>query len=65
MEQFENKNGITIKQLKELVKNLPEVDPHGEDYEVWITTYDNHSSPAIRIIPLNKRKEGQDLLFEC
>jgi len=32
-----NENGITVKQLKELVKDLPETNESGEEYEVWLT----------------------------
>ena len=31
---LENKKGITIKQLKYLVKDLPEQDENGEDFEL-------------------------------
>ena len=37
MKALRNPNGITIKQLKELVADLPEINPStGEDYEVWV-----------------------------
>jgi hypothetical protein len=52
---------ITIKALKELVKDLPEIDPDtGEDYEVWIQTGEGLSSPARKSWKLNKG----DLLLE-
>jgi hypothetical protein len=49
-----NSNGITIKELKELVKDLPETDEYGEDFEVWIETGENLSSPCKEIWRLNK-----------
>ena len=51
-----NKTGITIKELKELVKDLPEVDKNGDDYEVWIENTDDDmlSNPAKSITRLNQ-----------
>ena len=56
MEALVNKQGITIKELKEFVKDLPEVDEYGEDYEVWIeNTDDNGLSNSAKVISqLNK-----------
>lgn len=55
MKTLINKNGITIKELKELVKDLPEVDESGENYEVWIMNINKPtlSSPAKTIMKLN------------
>jgi len=33
---FYTNTGITIKQLKEYVKDLPEQNAFGEDYEFWV-----------------------------
>jgi hypothetical protein len=41
MSPLENKEGITIKELKELVKDLPEKDGNGDDYEVWVENTDD------------------------
>ena len=51
-----NKSGITIKQLKELVKDLPEQNEQGEDYELWIDNTDgsNLSNVSTEIWRLNK-----------
>jgi hypothetical protein len=60
MEPLYNYNGITIKQLKDYVKDLPEVDPDtGDDYKIWIEgTNDDHeikfSNEAISMWPLDK-----------
>lgn len=52
---FENKSGLTIRQLKELIRDLPEVDPvTGEEYEVWCTTGRMVSSPATGAWRLNR-----------
>ena len=51
-----NPNGITVKQLKLLLRDWPEVNEYtGEDCEVWIETEENLSSPATEAMPLNKR----------
>ena len=61
IEKLINTNGITIKQLKEFVKNLPEVDNEiDEDFEVWIATSENGSKVAKGIWQLNKG----DIIFE-
>ena len=51
-----NKNGITIKQLKELVKDLPEQDENGEDFEFWVMNTDGSSmsNVAKSIMQLNR-----------
>ena len=60
MELLKNENGITIKQLKELVKDLPEQDEDGQDYTVWISNYDDQlTNSAKYIYPLN----GGDILL--
>ena len=64
MKHLVNKNGITVKQLKELVKDLPETDPaNGEDYEVWIDGTDckpGLTNACKSIWQLNKG----DIIFE-
>ena len=64
MKMLRNQNGITIKQLKVLVKDLPETNPdNGEDYEVWIDGTDCESglsNAAKSIWQLNKG----DIIFE-
>ena len=51
-----NKNGITIKELKELVKDLPEIDEDGDDYELWVENTDDAglSNAAQTIFQLNQ-----------
>jgi hypothetical protein len=45
---------LTVKKLKEFVKDLPEVDEYGDDYEVWIGEKDGLSNCASSIMRLNK-----------
>lgn len=52
-------NGITIKQLKDFVKDLPEKDEFDEDYEVLMYVGDSLSSPVKSI---NKLNSG-DIIF--
>lgn len=54
MKPLINKNGITIKQIKDLVKDLPETDYFGNDYEVWIVTENGLSSRVTEIMQLNQ-----------
>jgi len=50
-----NKDGITIKQLKELVKELPETDEiTGEDFTIWMETGNMLSSPILECLQLNR-----------
>jgi hypothetical protein len=55
-------NGMTVKELKRLVANLPETNEYG-DYTVWVETELGLSSIVKSIWPLNKREEGCDILF--
>jgi hypothetical protein len=62
MEALVNKHGITVRQLKELVMNLPEVDESGEEYGVWVngTNCDyGLSNPCKSILQLN----GGDIIM--
>ena len=61
---FEDMNGITIRGLKEIVKDLPEVDENNHLYEVWVTTGKNTTTPVKEICKLNSREEGSDLLLD-
>lgn len=56
MKPLINKSGITIKELKEYIKDLPEVDGNGEDYEVWVINTDqvDTSDIAKSIMQLNE-----------
>lgn len=66
MIKIENVNGITIKQLKELVKDLPEVDDNGDDYQVWLEDSKTGLSNVCRSVwPLNKDINGQDIILRA
>ena len=56
---LENSNGITVRQLKEFIKDWPEEDQYGEPTEVWISSGKNLSSVAVTLCALNLRK-GSD-----
>ena len=45
--------GVTIKDLKEYVKDLPETDENGEDYEMWVENENGTSNMVKSIWPLN------------
>lgn len=65
MTKLENKNGITVRQLKELVKDLPEVnDTWNEPFELWVDIGNGLSKPITSIWPLNKNEDGCDLIFK-
>jgi hypothetical protein len=55
-----NDEGITVKQLKEYLKNVKDVDSiTGEDTEVWLDNGNGTSSPLITIRRLNRA----DIIF--
>jgi len=58
MKNLINKNGITIKELKELLSTLRNNDVE-QDFECWIDNGNGTSSIVTSIIRLNK----QDILF--
>ena len=45
---------LSVRELKEFVKDLPETDEYGEDYEVWIGETDGLSNCATSVMRLNK-----------
>jgi hypothetical protein len=47
-------NGMTVKELKDYLKDLPEVDEFGEAYEVWLQTQEGLSSPVVNVRRLNQ-----------
>ena len=58
-----NDHGITIKQLKDYIMNLPEKDSNGEDYEVWVAK-DTKSGTGLSnyVVEICKLNEGDILL---
>ena len=61
-------NGLTVRELKELIKEWPETDDVNGDCEVWIDNKDGTSSPVHSIWPLNLREQdngeySSDIIF--
>ena len=52
---------LTVKQLKEYVKDLPELDSSGDPAEVWMQSGVNESCQVMGLCRLN----STDLLVEC
>lgn len=69
MEKLTFNNGMTVKDLKDVIREWPEIDEHGNPCEVWIGSSDGHSNQAWSLWPLNKRegsgKVWADLLLEA
>ena len=58
---IKNESGITVRQLKEFLKDWPEEDPEtGEEYEVWLSGDDNASNVCTSVWQLNRG----DILLE-
>ena len=51
--------GMTVKQLKNIIKDWPEEDDNGDDSEVFLVTGLNLSGPATTVENLN----GTDILL--
>ena len=52
---FEFTNGMTVADLKELIRDWPEVDENGEPCEVWLCDSSGMSNQARMATPLNMR----------
>ena len=64
MKNLNNKDGITIKQLKEWIKDLPEVNErNGEDYEVWVDGTNCKSGLSNAAKQITQLNEG-DIIIE-
>lgn len=51
-------NGMTVTELKEMVRDWPETDEFGEPCEVWLCDRQGLSNQAIMATPLNMRQSG-------
>lgn len=52
MQEFSN--GLTVRELKELIKDWPEVDEHGEPTQVWFDDAAGYSNQVREVWPLNR-----------
>jgi len=58
---FANPNGVTIKELKEILSGLPDDNEHGEPYEIWIGNEIGESNQLKSVWALNKDHQGCDV----
>ena len=47
-------NGMTVRELKALVKDMPETNIYGDEAEVWFTDKDGYSNQIKSVWPLNE-----------
>ena len=57
------KNGMTVKDLKDAIKDWPEVDDNGDQLEVWLGK-DGLSNQCVEITPLNVYNGKGDILLD-
>ena len=55
---------MTLKELRDFIKDLLDTDRYGKDYEVWIDNKDGTPSEARTVWKLNSRKDGCDIIFK-
>ncbi len=53
-------NGLTVRELKALIKDWPEEDIFGNESEVWIETEEGVSNIVKSVYPFNRT----DILFD-
>jgi len=58
-----NAGGVTIKELKELIKDWPEEYKNGDPTEVWIETDQRTSNVCKAVWPLNLAVEASDIIL--
>jgi hypothetical protein len=56
-------NGLTVKELKEAIKDWPEMTSSGELTEVWIQTEPFKSSQVTEVHKLDIKSAGYDCLL--
>ena len=59
VQYLQQEGALTVRQLKDIIKNWPETDEYGEPAEVWLGNSEGVSNPAIEIWPLNYRKNDE------
>lgn len=58
-------DALTIRQLKEILANLPEANEYGEEYEVWVDDQSgNFSNCVTSVWTLNAREAGSDIILK-
>lgn len=60
IQNYSNKKGITVAELKKVVAEWPETDDYGEPREVWLCTGVHLSSPVKHLQILNRRVHEDD-----
>lgn len=62
---FHTENGLTIKELKEILSHLPDQDEYGQDYEIWVGNNGDFTSNVVKWVwSLNKSENGCDVILE-
>lgn len=51
-------NGLTVRELKEIIKDWPEENEYGEPCEVWLGDGGGFSNQAREVSALNLRSNG-------
>lgn len=60
-----NPHGITVRQMKDYLNNVSDLDSEGDDRVFWVTTGENITNTIKQITPLNLEFNGQhDILLE-
>jgi hypothetical protein len=54
---------LTIKRLKEILKDMPDEDENGDLFEVWIEGPQGLSNQVFECISLNQKSIGSSILL--
>lgn len=52
--KFNATRAITVRELKELIKDWPDIDERGEQNTVWVGNHESTSNECRRVVPLNR-----------
>ena len=63
MEAFFCPSGLTVRELRELLNNIPDTNPDGEAFEVWVETGIGLSSQVKSVWSLNNGPDGCDVFL--
>ena len=58
LQSFDFPNGMTVAELKAMVRDWPETDEHGDPCEVWLCDGQGLSNQARMATPLNMRQSA-------